>query len=115
MTASDAKADILIIDDEVQIRRLLRFLTLESAGYRVREAETGAAGALQRGRRSRRPDAVILDLSLPDQSGLEVLRRLLRMEPGAGAHPVSAERRVGQDRGARRRRGRLPHQAIRRP
>ena len=33
--------DLLVIDDEVQIRRLLR-LTLESAGYRVREAETGA-------------------------------------------------------------------------
>ena len=40
MTDGAAKPEILIIDDEVQIRRLLR-LTLESAGYRVRDAATG--------------------------------------------------------------------------
>jgi two-component system KDP operon response regulator KdpE len=73
MTASDAKTDILIIDDEVQIRRLLR-LTLESAGYHVREAENGALGLNEAA--VRRPDAVVLDLSLPDRSGLDVLRRL---------------------------------------
>lgn len=73
MTAGAATPEILIIDDEVQIRRLLR-LTLESAGYRVREAETGALGLNEAA--VARPDAVILDLSLPDQSGLDVLRRL---------------------------------------
>ncbi len=73
MTAGAAKPDLLVIDDEVQIRRLLR-LTLESAGYSVREAETGALGLNEAA--VRRPDAVILDLSLPDQSGLDVLRRL---------------------------------------
>ncbi len=67
------KHDILVIDDEVQIRRLLR-LTLESAGYSVREAETGALGLNEAA--VRRPDAVILDLSLPDSSGLVVLQRL---------------------------------------
>jgi hypothetical protein len=50
------KPDILVIDDEIQIRRLLR-LTLETAGYRVREAETGALGlneaAVQPSRRRR--------------------------------------------------------------
>ncbi len=66
-------ADILVIDDEVQIRRLLR-LTLDSAGYAVREAENGALGLNEAA--VRRPDAVILDLSLPDMTGLEVLRRL---------------------------------------
>ncbi|MCX6956253.1 MAG: response regulator [Verrucomicrobia bacterium] len=73
MTAVAVKPDILVIDDEIQIRRLLR-LTLEGAGYRVREAETGALGlneiAVQR------PDAVILDLSLPDLAGLDILRRV---------------------------------------
>jgi len=59
--------------DEVQIRRLLR-LTLEAAGYRVREAENGALGLNEAA--VARPDAVILDLSLPDLSGLDVLRRL---------------------------------------
>ena len=73
MTASTHKPDLLVIDDEVQIRRLLR-LTLESAGYRVREAETGALGLNEAA--VQRPDAVILDLSLPDLSGLDVLRRL---------------------------------------
>lgn len=68
-----AKPDLLVIDDEVQIRRLLR-LTLESAGYRVREAETGALGLNEAA--VQRPDAVILDLSLPDLGGLEVLRRI---------------------------------------
>jgi len=43
MTAGGANPEILLIDDEVQIRRLLR-LTLEAAGYRVREAENGALG-----------------------------------------------------------------------
>ena len=73
MTAGGANPEILLIDDEVQIRRLLR-LTLEAAGYRVREAENGALGLNEEA--VARPDAVILDLSLPDLSGLDVLRRL---------------------------------------
>ena len=73
MTAGVTKPDLLVIDDEVQIRRLL-CLTLESAGYRVREAETGALGLNEAA--VQRPDAIVLDLSLPDVSGLEVLRRI---------------------------------------
>lgn len=73
MTAPAAKLNILIVDDEVQIRRLLR-LTLEAAGYLVREAENGSLGLNEAA--VQRPDAVILDLSLPDLSGIEVLRRL---------------------------------------
>jgi two-component system, OmpR family, KDP operon response regulator KdpE len=65
--------EILIIDDELQIRRLLR-VTLEGAGYRVREASTGALGLNEAA--IQRPDAVILDLGLPDADGLDVLRRL---------------------------------------
>jgi len=73
MNLSAASSDILVIDDEVQIRRLLR-LTLESAGYRVREAENAALGLNEAA--VRRPDAIVLDLSLPDLGGLDVLRRL---------------------------------------
>lgn len=73
MSESAHPPDVLVIDDEVQIRRLLR-LTLESAGHRVREAETGALGLNEAA--VRRPDVIILDLSLPDVDGLEVLRRL---------------------------------------
>jgi two-component system, OmpR family, KDP operon response regulator KdpE len=65
--------EILIIDDELQIRRLLR-VTLEGTGYRVREAATGALGLNEAA--VQRPDAVILDLGLPDADGLDVLRRL---------------------------------------
>ena len=64
---------ILVIEDEVQIRRLLR-LTLESAGYRMREAEDGLRGLSEIA--AQRPDAVILDLGLPDMSGVEVVRQL---------------------------------------
>src|SRR5215207_5282548 len=73
MTAPVTKHDILVIDDEVQIRRLLR-ITLESAGHAIREVETGQLGLDEVARRP--PDAVILDLGLPDVPGLEVLRRL---------------------------------------
>lgn len=73
MSAGAAKPEVLIIDDEVQIRRLLR-VTLEAGGYRVRDAENGSLGLNEVA--VSRPDAVILDLSLPDLDGLEVLRRL---------------------------------------
>jgi len=62
-----------VIDDEAQIRRLLR-LTLEEAGYAVDEAETGRDGLREASRRG--PDAIILDLGLPDVSGVEVLQAL---------------------------------------
>jgi two-component system, OmpR family, KDP operon response regulator KdpE len=64
---------VLIVDDEVQIRRLLR-VALESQGYAVHEAETGQLGLQEVA--LRRPDVVVLDLGLPDLDGLEVLRRL---------------------------------------
>lgn len=73
MSLPSGKHDILVVDDEVQIRRLLR-ITLESAGHAVREVDAGQLGLDEVAHRA--PDAVILDLGLPDMSGLEVLRRL---------------------------------------
>jgi two-component system KDP operon response regulator KdpE len=64
---------VLIIDDEAQIRRLLR-LCLEAAGYRTIEAACGQEGLVQAA--TRRPDIVLLDLGLPDLDGLTVLQRL---------------------------------------
>ncbi len=64
---------VLVIDDEVQIRRLLR-LTLEANGYKVLEAANGKEGLVEAA--TRRPDIVILDLGLPDMDGVSVLRRL---------------------------------------
>ena len=63
----------LIIDDEVQIRRLLR-VVLEGEKYQVHEAETGQQGLMEIA--SRRPAIILLDLGLPDLDGLDVLKRL---------------------------------------
>lgn len=63
----------LVIDDEKQIRRLLR-LALERADYQVFEAETGQAGLDEVV--YRRPEIVLLDLGLPDMEGVKVLRAL---------------------------------------
>jgi len=73
MNNSSALPIALVIDDEPQIRRLLR-VTLEANGYRVFDAATGSDGIAQAAQR--RPDAVLLDLGLPDLEGLEVLKRL---------------------------------------
>jgi two-component system, OmpR family, KDP operon response regulator KdpE len=64
---------LLLIDDEPQIRRLLR-VVLEASDYKVIESDCGRKGLVDAA--TRLPDAIILDLSLPDISGLEVLRRL---------------------------------------
>jgi two-component system KDP operon response regulator KdpE len=63
----------LVIDDEIQMRRLLR-VALEAAGYAVHEATTGQEGL--QAVAYRRPDIVLLDLGLPDMDGLAALRRL---------------------------------------
>ena len=63
----------LIIDDEIQIRRLLR-MALESKGYTVRDAENGQMGLQEAV--FHKPDVILLDLGLPDMDGVEVLKRL---------------------------------------
>jgi two-component system KDP operon response regulator KdpE len=63
----------LIIDDEIQIRRLLR-LALEGRGYTVKEAAAGETGLQEVA--FHRPNVVLLDLGLPDMDGVEVLKRL---------------------------------------
>lgn len=63
----------LIIDDEVQIRRLLR-VALEAENYQVREAENGRQGLVEIA--NYKPAIVLLDLGLPDMDGLELLKRL---------------------------------------
>jgi two-component system KDP operon response regulator KdpE len=68
-----AKQTVLVVDDEVQILRLLR-ITLEAAGFNVVEADTGRMGLDEAARLQ--PDAVILDLGLPDIGGLDVLKQL---------------------------------------
>jgi two-component system, OmpR family, KDP operon response regulator KdpE len=69
----NAAPTILVIDDEIQIRRLLQ-LTLESKGYQLKFASNGNDGLVMAG--SERPDLVILDLGLPDIDGLNVLKKI---------------------------------------
>jgi two-component system KDP operon response regulator KdpE len=64
---------ILIIDDEVQIRRLLE-ITLSSNGYKTSEAATGKEGLIAAA--THHPEIVILDLGLPDADGIEILKKL---------------------------------------
>jgi len=63
---------ILIIDDEVQIRRLLE-ITLSANGYLISEASTGKEGLILAA--SIQPVLVILDLGLPDADGLDILKK----------------------------------------
>lgn len=66
-------ADILIIDDEPQIRKLLK-ISLESNNYKVTVAETGTEGLHLAA--SHTPQLIILDLGLPDRNGHEILKEL---------------------------------------
>jgi two-component system KDP operon response regulator KdpE len=73
MSASQGSPIALVIDDEPQMRRLLR-VTLEANGYRVFDAASGNDGIVQAAHR--KPDAVLLDLGLPDMDGVSVLKRI---------------------------------------
>lgn len=73
MDAIATKYKVLIIDDELQIRRLLQ-ITLEANDYHVIEAENGKSGLLSSA--MEHPDIILLDLGLPDMDGLLVLEQL---------------------------------------
>jgi DNA-binding NtrC family response regulator len=68
-----SKAAILVVDDEAEIREGLELL-LTSEGYEVHPAETAEAGLLQL--EARPFDLILLDVSLPDRNGIELLREL---------------------------------------
>lgn len=65
--------EILVVDDEPQIRKLLE-ITLQSNGYKIREATTAREGLSIAS--SHPPELILLDLGLPDESGLSVLKTL---------------------------------------
>src|SRR5688572_16516351 len=67
------KAEILIIDDEPQIRKLLQ-ITLESHGYIFRSAGTAKEGFIMA--ENHPPELILLDIGLPDESGHSVLQKL---------------------------------------
>ncbi|MHC1774144.1 MAG: response regulator [Lentimicrobium sp.] len=67
------EGNILIVDDEVQIRRLLE-ITLSASGYLISEASTGKEGLIMAA--TTHPVLIILDLGLPDADGLDILKKL---------------------------------------
>jgi DNA-binding response OmpR family regulator len=69
-------ADVLIVDDDPNLRALLRF-TLEDAGFSVRTAEDGTE-ALALLRTAPAPDVILLDLMMPKLDGLGTLREMRR-------------------------------------
>ena len=71
---------VVIIEDERDVARLLEF-NLRSAGFEVTSAATGGAGIAEVARV--KPDVIILDLMLPDQSGYEVCKQI-RADPAVG-------------------------------
>jgi len=73
MAMENKSARIMIIDDEPQMRRLLQ-VALTAHGYEIREAETGREGIDQTA--VFHPDLIVLDLSLPDLDGIEVIKKL---------------------------------------
>jgi CheY-like chemotaxis protein len=77
---------ILVVDDEPDLRRLLR-RTFERAGFEVAEAGHGAA-ALAVVHRSP-PDLVVTDMMMPVMGGAELIRRL-RADPVAAQIPILA-------------------------
>jgi len=94
-------ANVLIVDDEPHIRRLLHG-TLARAGYRVREASSAreAMNELE----SCFPDVVLLDLGLPDRDGLELLPLIQRKSKAAvlivSAREATEEKVAALDLGA---------------
>ena len=88
--AGNARSSILVIEDDAHIRRMMQLL-LEGEGYAVTVAASAAAGTLRA--RSAAPSLVLLDLGLPDASGMD----LLSAEGALGGAPVIVVTAHGQE------------------
>jgi CheY-like chemotaxis protein len=91
-------ATVLIIDDEIHIRRLTSRM-LEVAGYQVIEAASGPQ-ALQLLEEAK-PDVITCDIAMPGMNGFEVLQAI-KSQPATAAIPVIILTAIGQDKDAAR-------------
>jgi DNA-binding NarL/FixJ family response regulator len=82
------RRSVLLVDDHASFRAEARAI-LESAGHEVVGEAADGAAALREAERLR-PDAVLLDIGLPDRSGLDLVRPLRAASPGALLVLVSA-------------------------
>ena len=92
---------ILVIEDEPGIRAVLRLL-LEAEHYRVIEAGDGERGEIEA--RTHKPDLLLIDLGLPDQDGVAVIRRVRKWSPVPivvlSARTLESEKVAALDAGA---------------
>src|ERR1700690_2088649 len=91
------KGSILVVDDEIEIREGLEAL-LTSEGFEVTPADTGEAG-LQR-LEDRPFDLMLLDVSLPDRNGLDLLREIRRRDPSLSIILITAYGSIDMARAA---------------
>ena len=84
--------DLLIVDDEGNLRRMLRAL-LEDEGYSVREAVSAEEGLEEVAREA--PEVILLDLMLPGMSGVEALPRFTELAPGTPVVMMSGKATLG--------------------
>ena len=80
----DAEGDVLVVDDDANLRELVR-QQLTERGYTVRQAADGAE-AIQ-SVRAKRPDLVVLDVMMPDISGFDVAA-VLKADPATREIPI---------------------------
>ena len=71
-------ATLLIVEDELDIRKFLR-VSLAAEGYRVVESATARRGVIDAA--THKPDLAIIDLGLPDFEGAEVIRQIRQWSP----------------------------------
>ena len=75
---SDVRPNVLLVEDDPDIRRFLR-ATLTAEGYHVVESASGRRAAIDAG--THKPDLAIVDLGLPDFDGVELIRRIREWSP----------------------------------
>src|SRR5450631_4207595 len=92
-----SKGSILVVDDESEIREGLDLL-LTMEGYATSSAETGEAGLALL---EEKPfDLLLLDVSLPDRNGLDMLREIRRRDPGLAVVLITAYGSIDMARAA---------------
>ena len=83
---------VLVVDDEDEVRQVLHEF-LEGRGYEVHAAESGAAALAVLEDFS--PDVVLLDVSMPEMDGVEVLKRIVGVRPTLPVIMVTANADIG--------------------
>jgi DNA-binding NtrC family response regulator len=94
MTADPSAPVVLIVDDQRVVLRVYA-LALESAGYQVRVADS--ADAALESVRANKPDAVIVDLTMPYINGMGLLYRLRDVAPQVPVAMITGMSNVGQE------------------